>query len=228
MSQTVLMQNHLNIWSLCRRFFWVAILSPKRNGVRGAGFDSVNRDLKADPSHFKRDLRPVEQVSWHNAVEFCDRLSKRTGRLYRLPSEAEWEYACRAGTDTPFHFGETLTDRLANYRATETYGRGPKGEYRQETTPVTHFNAPNAFGLCDMHGNVREWCLDPWHDNYQRAPTDGSAWTEDGDDSYRVRRGGSWFDLPRFCRSAYRGIYYPGDRHDFIGFRVVCAVRGTP
>ena len=201
-----------------------------------AGFPQVDRALKANPSRFKGDKRPVERVSWRDAVEFCKRLSERTKRPYRLPSEAEWEYACRAGTTTPFHFGETITTELANYRGTDaeslgfsgSYGHGPKGEYREETTPVDRFGVANAFGLCDMHGNVYEWCQDPWHENYQGAPTDGSAWTEGGNDSFRVRRGGSWFYNPRYCRSAYRNYTYPDDRDFNIGFRVVCAVRGPP
>jgi formylglycine-generating enzyme required for sulfatase activity len=131
----------------------------------------VERDLEANPSRFKdRDRCPVEKVSWYDAVEFCARLSQHTGKSYRLPSEAEWEYACRAGTTTPFHFGETITSELANYRATETYGAGVKGTYRQETTEVGSFGVANAFGLYDMHGNVWEWCLDDWHDNYEGAP----------------------------------------------------------
>ncbi|MEM7772333.1 MAG: formylglycine-generating enzyme family protein [Cyanobacteria bacterium P01_A01_bin.37] len=186
----------------------------------------ISQELKDAPSKFKGDLMPVEQVSWDDATEFCSRLRQRTGRHYRLPSEAEWEYACRAETTTPFHFGETITDQLANYRATSTYGRGPTGEYRQETTPVTQFDAPNAFGLCDMHGNVWEWCQDPWHDNYEgEPPTDGSVWEEGGNDSLRVRRGGSWFNDPRHCRSAYRVNYLRDYRDTDYGFRVVCAVQ---
>ena len=142
----------------------------------------VEHDLKPNPSNFKGDKRPVEQVSWHEAVEFCARLSKKTGREYRLPSEAEWEYACRAGTTTPFYFGETITGELANYRTSETYAEEPKGEYRQETTPVGSF-PPNAFGLYDMHGQVWEWCADTWHENYNGAPTDGIAWITGGDDN---------------------------------------------
>ncbi len=141
-------------------------------------------DLDPDPSRFKESYedidrwqRPVERVNWHEAVEFCKRLSKLTGKNYRLPSEAEWEYACRAGTTTPFHFGETITGELANYNASETYADEAKREYRGETTPVGQF-PPNAFGLYDMHGNVWEWCMDDWHDNYENAPTDGSAWLD--------------------------------------------------
>ena len=137
----------------------------------------VSIDLEPNPSDFKGDNRPVENVSWYEAVEFCARLSEHTGRAYRLPSEAEWEYACRAGTTTPFHFGETITPELVNYDGNNPYGNAPKGLYRQETTPVGSFPA-NAFGLYDMHGNLCEWCADDWHDNYKGAPTDGSAWID--------------------------------------------------
>jgi formylglycine-generating enzyme required for sulfatase activity len=174
-----------------------------------------------NPSHIKGKNRPVEKVSWRDAVEFCDRLSQHTGRTYRLPSEAEWEYVCRARTTTPFHFGETITGELANYRATMTYASEPKGEYREQTTEVGLF-PPNAFGLYDMHGNVWEWCLDHWHDNYEGALGDGSAWLSDNKDASRVLRGGSWFSDPGHCRSAYRDHDFPAYRYYFIGFRVVC------
>ena len=161
-------------------------------------------------------------MSWHDAVEFCARLSKHTGKQYRLPSEAEWEYACRAGTTTPFYFGETITGKLANYRATQTYAEELKGEYRQQTTPVGQF-PPNAFGLYDMHGNVWESCLDNWHDNYDGAPTDGSAWV-DNDNLYQIMRGGSWLNYPANCRSAYRNDASARVTYlDPVGFRVVCA-----
>ncbi len=196
----------------------------------------VNRDLKPDPSHFTGDNRPVETVSWHDAVEFCDRLSQHTKRQYRFPSEAEWEYACRAGTTTPFHFGETITTDLANYRGTDhkeyqlsgSYGQGPKGISLEKTTPVGSFDVANAFGLYDMHGNVWEWCLDDWHNNYEGAPTDGSAWFDDNKNLAEkmggaVLRGGSWLVVPTICRSAFRGGI---DRREFRnfddGFRVVC------
>ncbi len=184
-------------------------------------------DLETNPSHFKGDELPVERVHWYEATEFCKRLSRETKREYRLPSEAEWEYACRAGTTTAFHFGETITADLANYRATETYADEPTGEYRQQTTPVGQF-PPNAFGLYDMHGNVWEWCADTWHPNYDGAPTDGSAWIENGADNRSPLRGGSWYDLPSFCRSAYRSnrrrrvLILSND-----GFRVVCGAGGT-
>ncbi|GEM_PF-1987925 len=181
-------------------------------------------DLAPDPSYFKGSKRPVEQVSWDKAVEFCDRLSQRTGRAYRLPSEAEWEYACRAGTTTSFHFGEVLMTSLANYNGRSIYSIYSKKltvESRDQTTDVGTFPA-NAFGLYDMHGNVWEWCLDYWHSNYQGAPTDGSAWIADGDSKYRLLRGGSWDYVPRDCRSAIRLRYMLDLHSNDSGFRVVC------
>jgi formylglycine-generating enzyme required for sulfatase activity len=188
-----------------------------------ANLPQIKQDLEPAPSHFTGDNRPVEQVSWYDTVEFCERLTQHTGRSYRLPSEAEWEYACRAGTTTPFSFGNIITTDAANYCGDYTYADGPKGEYRKETTPVDHFNMGNAFGLCDMHGNVWEWCQDIWHENYKGAPTDGRAWTTDGDDADRILRGGSCFNDPRICRSAYRSLDVPDYRDYLIGFRVVCA-----
>ncbi|MGC1307842.1 MAG: formylglycine-generating enzyme family protein [Phormidesmis sp.] len=202
-----------------------------------AAMAPVNIELKLEPSRFKGDLLPVEQVSWYEAVEFCDRLTLHTNRQYRLPTEAEWEYACRARTTTPFHFGETITTDLANYQGTDweyqektysgSYGAGPKGEYRQQTTPVDHFDIANAFGLCDMHGNVLEWCQDHWHENYEGAPTDGSAWITDDKEASRILRGGSWYFSPRYCRSAYRSYFTPDLRDDVIGFRVSCSAPRT-
>jgi formylglycine-generating enzyme required for sulfatase activity len=187
-----------------------------------AALPKVKRSLKSQPSHFKGGSRPVEQVSWQEAVEFCARLSKYTGREYRLPTEAEWEYACRAGTRTPFYVGETITGELVNYDATVTYAAEPEGEYREQTTDVGMF-PPNAFGLYDMHGNVWEWCLDHWHNNYEGAPKDGSAWIDEtqAEEASHVLRGGSWNDNPRNCRSACRDLY-SDVRSDIIGFRVVC------
>jgi formylglycine-generating enzyme required for sulfatase activity len=204
-------------------------------------------DLDSNPSYFKGENRPIESISWYHAVEFCARLSQKIGRSYRLPSEAEWEYACRARTRTLFHFGETMTTDLANYRGTEdkenkwsgSYGQGPTGIYREETTPVGSFGVANAFGLYDMHGNVWEWCADPWHDRYQGAPTDGTVWddachdrryqnsidllvnTKD-DNQDRLLRGGSWIGLPGSCRSAYRLKDAPDRDYYHYGFRVVC------
>lgn len=183
--------------------------------------------MGSNPSTFKGAKRPVEQVSWNNAVDFCNKLSQKTGRKYRLPSEAEWEYACRAGTTTPFHFGETITTELANYDGNYTYASAPKGKSRQETTEVGSF-PPNAFGLYDMHGNVWEWCQDTWHDSYKGAPSNGSAWIDNN--QYQVLRGGSWVNNPKNCRSASRDVdggagrdFHEGD----VGFRVVCAVGRT-
>ena len=188
-----------------------------------AAMQRVNQELSPEPSQFKGDDRPVEQVSWYEAVEFCDRLSALTQRPYRLPSEAEWEYACRAGTITPFHFGETLITEIANYKGSSTYADGLKGEYRRETTPVDHFKIANVFGLSDMHGNVWEWCQDHFKD-YDRTSIDSCAWISDDEESHRILRGGSWLDVPRYCRSAYRSYYLPSDRADFIGFRVICSL----
>ena len=191
-----------------------------------ASLEIIEQELKPDPSHFKGDDRPVEQVSWHDAMEFCARLSRMTGREYRLPSEAEWEYACRANTTTPFAFGETLTAKLANYNASNLFAEEPKGESRGETTPVGNFYA-NAFGLSDMHGNVWEWCLDHWHKTYEGAPTDGSAWVTGGGKGSRIVRGGSWIHYPRNCRSACRDRFDPGDGYGSLGFRVVCVAPRT-
>ena len=168
-----------------------------------SSLSKVNRDLESNPSYFKGDDRPVERVSWEDAVEFCQRLSKQTGKEYRLPTEAEWEYACRAETNTPFHFGETISTELANYNGNYTYGEGIEGEYREQTTPVGYFKFANAFGLYDMHGNLWEWCEDDWHENYQNAPNDGSAWLSRFG-SNKVVCSGSWDFYPPFCRSAVR------------------------
>jgi formylglycine-generating enzyme required for sulfatase activity len=184
-----------------------------------------------NPSAFKpwfqrNDTLPVEEVSWQDAMDFCGKLSQKTGRKYILPSEAQWEYACRSGTTTPFAFGETITPAVVNYNGNVTYGNGPKGEWRYKTTPVGSF-PPNLFGLYDMHGNVREWCQDKWHGNYNGAPIDGSAWLDGGSSNY-VWRGGSWLSGPNDCRSAFRFKYLPGSRYDNMGFRVVVVVVSDP
>ncbi|GGA25907.1 bifunctional serine/threonine-protein kinase/formylglycine-generating enzyme family protein [Okeania sp. KiyG1] len=173
-----------------------------------------------NPSGFKGAKRPVEQVSWNDATEFCQKLSRITGKKYSLPSESQWEYACRAGTTTPFYFGETITSDLANYYDyRRIYADELKGICREETTDVGIF-PPNAFGLYDMHGNVYEWCQDVWHGNYEGAPTDGSAWETGGDSNRRLLRGA--YDY----RSAWRD-YNRGDfLHDW-GFRVVLPVSGS-
>jgi formylglycine-generating enzyme required for sulfatase activity len=215
--------------------------------------ESWGRELSLNPSRFQAgygekggsacllagelntDQRPVECVSWEDAIEFCNRLSQRTGRHYSLPSEAQWEYACRAGSSTPFHFGETISPELANFNGDYTYGDGPKGEYRQQTTPVGMFPA-NSLGLQDMHGNVWEWCLDQWHASYEGAPVDGSAWADadannadvkkDDDYAGRLLRGGSWLNRPGFCRSAYRFHRRPVNVYNYVGLRVVCLPQG--
>jgi len=187
-----------------------------------AKLPKIQYDLKPDPSHFKGKNLPVENVSWNDAVEFCVRLSQKTGRNYRLPSEAEWEYACRAGTTTPFHFGDTVTPDLVNYRGNNSYGSAPKGIYRETTTAVGSF-PPNSFGLYEMHGNVWEWCQDIYHDNYNGAPIDGSAWESGGDSKNLVRRGGSWSSNVVDCRGAYRHWLSADIRNWFFGFRVALA-----
>ena len=190
-----------------------------------ASLPKVNRDLELNPSEFIGNKRPIEKVSWYDAVEFCDRISRHTGRKYRLPSEAEWEYACRAGTITPFHFGDTITNDLANYDGTKTYAEEFRAkECPKETTNVGSFT-PNAFGLYDMHGNVWEWCLDNWHDNYSEALPSGGARSQDGDNSFSPVRGGSFLPYPFFCRSASRNRDFKQDGIlGFIGFRVVCEI----
>jgi len=190
-----------------------------------AALRQVNRPLRAElldseqEARFGGDNHPVVNVSWYEAVEFCDRLTQRTRRKYRLPSEAEWEYACRAGTPTPFYFGETIAPDLVNYNGNYPYGDAPKGEYRERTTSVGIF-PPNPFGLYDMHGNVWEWCADHWHENYKGAPDDGSAWLTDNKESSRLLRGGSWYNDSWRCRSAYRHYDTPDYGDNLLGFRV--------
>jgi len=197
-----------------------------------AALPKVNHPLPPKLSCFTGADRPVEQVSWQDAIEFCDRLSALTGRTYRLPSEAEWEYACRATTTTPFWCGETITTALANYSGIDweyegrvcsqgSYGKGSTGIDRRETTEVGSFAIANAFGLYDMHGLVREWCADRWHDSYDGAPDDGTAWTENSTTNQRVLRGGSWNGAPKACRSAFRSKLNPDTHLYDIGFRVV-------
>jgi len=164
--------------------------------------------MGSNPSYFKGDDLPVENVSWNGAKEFCRRLSQMTGKQYRLPTEAEWEYACRAKT-TGAYAGNL--DAMAWY----VYNSG------NQTHPVGQ-KQPNVFGLYDMHGNVLEWCEDDYHNNYNGAPADGRAWIdESGRGSLRVIRGGSLDSLAVICRSAYRYFYSTGDRALNLGFRLV-------
>jgi formylglycine-generating enzyme required for sulfatase activity len=185
--------------------------------------------MGTNPSNFKGDALPVEQVSWNDAVEFCKKLSAKTGREYRLPTEAEWEYAARAGTTTPFAFGETITPEIVNYRGEYPYGSAPKGTNRGKTMPVGSTGAANGFGLFDMHGNVWEWVQDYGHENYGgllgSAPTDGSAWLSGGDITKRIIRGGSWGNDAYGCLSAGRGRSAPDDHIKYIGLRVVAVAR---
>jgi formylglycine-generating enzyme required for sulfatase activity len=170
---------------------WQRPLPPNPSRFQWRQGDRLN-EVRLEASESNTDQRPVERVSWWEAMEFCHRLNQRLrqriGRHYSLPSEAQWEYACRAGTTTAFHFGATLTPQLANYDGSYTYASGPEGIYRKQTTPVGMFPA-NSWGLHDMHGNVLEWCLDHWHPSYRGAPTDGSAWVEpDAQGSLEVKQ----------------------------------------
>lgn len=177
---------------------------------------------KLPPCRFKGDLLPVERVSWRDAHRFCQRLSEKTGRKFGLPSETQWEYACRAGTSTPFSFGETLTIQVANFNGEHIFAKEPRGVYRHVTTEGGTF-PPNAFGLFDMHGNLWEWCADNWQDDYRSSPRDGSSY-QNKDSHYRVARGGSWHEPASLCRSASRLRMLESDADEFMGFRVVCEV----
>jgi formylglycine-generating enzyme required for sulfatase activity len=190
----------------------------------------VNIDLQEDPSYFKDSWRqPVEQVSWDEVVEFCKRLEKKTGNPYRLPTEAEWEYAARAVTITPFAFGGTITSKLVNYDSNYPYGLAAKGGYVGKTLDVGNLGTANAFGLFDMHGNVWEWCADVWHNSYGKehgdAPTNGTAWITGGEQDKHALRGGSWNSDGSSCRSASRFRGGAGDRLNLNGFRVACQAK---
>ncbi|MDT9323545.1 MAG: SUMF1/EgtB/PvdO family nonheme iron enzyme [Limnospira sp. PMC 1290.21] len=208
-----------------------------------ASFPKLQRDLNYNPSKFAGLNLPVEKVSWYDVIEWCARLSKRIGKPYRLPSEAEWEYAARAGRTSPFHVGDTLTTDLANYDGNYTYSSEPKGASRKKTTPVGQFQHANAFGLYDIHGNVWEWCADPWHDSYNGAPSDGRVWDYGNDNRGQniveylvnllasrpdttkvVLRGGSWYSNPVNCRCAARDRGGSDLLYFSCGFRVACAL----
>ncbi len=185
-----------------------------------AGYSLINRELREDPSSYKGDNRPVENVSWEEAQEFCKRLSVRSRKKYQLPSEAQWEYACRAGTETPFHFGEMITNDLVNNH----------GDTQMGTTDVGSLPA-NDWGLYAMHGNVWEWCQDDWHESYDGAPNNDSVWEEPffmKMNSLKPLRGGNWNCIPLACRSASRSSFFGDgllfDHIGIIGFRVCCVL----
>ena len=173
--------------------------------------------MGSNPSKFKGDNLPVGQVSWNDCKEFIRKLNRQEGEnKYRLPTEAEWEYACRAGTTTPFFTGQCISTDQANYNGNYPMPGCSKGRYRKKTIDVPSF-LPNAWGLYDMHGNVWEWCEDWYDKNYPS----GHVTDPEGPSSAssRVRRGGSWGYSAGYCRSAYRGFSTPGHRRDLLGFR---------
>jgi formylglycine-generating enzyme required for sulfatase activity len=175
---------------------------------------------KLPPCRFKGDDLPVERVSWEDAQRFCRLLSTKAGRTFELPGETQWEYACRAGTTTPFSFGETLTVEVANFNGEHTFREEPRGVYFHATNQAGKF-PPNAFGLYDMHGNLWEWCADNWLEDYSSSPRDGSFY-QNKDSRERVVRGGSWHEPPGLCRSASRLRVRASDAEEWIGFRVIC------
>jgi formylglycine-generating enzyme required for sulfatase activity len=193
--------------------------------VRDTGWQGQGEVDWAAPGFAQTDAHPVVGVTWHDAQRYVQWLSARTGQRYRLPSEAEWEYACRAGTRTAFSCGDTIGTDQANYDGNFTYNGGAHGIYRKGTTPAGAF-APNPWGLCDMHGNVWEWVQDVVHENYEGAPGDGSAWEEGGDQSRRILRGGSWLYNPRYLRSALRNGFSAVLSNDIVGFRVARELGG--
>jgi formylglycine-generating enzyme required for sulfatase activity len=224
--------------------------APVTNGLwkAVASMPKVARDLDPDPSYRKADELPVVRVAWHDCVEFCARLRVTTGRAYRLPTEAEWEYACRAGTSTPFAFGPTISTEWVNYRGTDPYPNAPPTVASPGITASGSFGIANAFGIFDMHGNVQEWCADPFHPSYVGAPEDGCEW-EAGDTSkapvsrvrapapgkyfsslHYVLRGGSFMNCARACRSAYRtgmpSMLLRNDKGEWIGFRLALTLTG--
>ena len=176
----------------------------------------VSRHLERKPSKFQGKDYPVENVSWYDSVEFCNRLTSYSGRNYKLPSEIEWEYACRAGTKTKFHFGDTITSELANFNCDKVSpGR---------TVYVEDFDFSNQFGLYGMHGNICEWCLNPWKNSLRKLARLNNFQNNSEGAADRSIRGGSWRDLPEGCQSSYRSKAKPDMRADYIGFRVVCKI----
>ncbi|MFN5240601.1 MAG: caspase, EACC1-associated type [Aphanizomenon sp.] len=192
-------------------FFMGKYLVTQKQWRIVAALPKININLEPEPSHFQGDNLPVEGVSWYDTEEFCARLSQKTNKAYRLPSEAEWEYACRGRTTTAFYFGKTISPELANYDS----------QYREKTTEVGIFPA-NPFGLYDMCGNVWEWCEDGWHEDYINATDDGTAWLNDSNNR-RVMRGGSWLIPSENCRSSFRFYADAGFFGcNLFGFRVMC------
>tara|TARA_R110002073_G_scaffold9242_8_gene47853 strand:- start:657 stop:1496 length:840 start_codon:yes stop_codon:yes gene_type:complete len=204
----------------------VHITQPFAMGVHAITFDDFDRfcdstqQLKPRDENWGRGRRPVINISWNEAHVYCVWLSEQTGRHYYLPSESMWEYACRAGTQTPFHTGDRISPEQANFNGNFFYNDSVQGVYRGKTVPVGTFSA-NAFGLYEMHGNVWEWCQDTWHGNYQDAPSDGSSWEGSGCD-FRLLRGGSWYINPDYARSSVRDRDFPDYRSSSVGFRVSC------
>jgi formylglycine-generating enzyme required for sulfatase activity len=219
----------------------VAITRPFYMGIHEVTQQQYEKVLGKNPSFFNAKNgggpdHPVEQVNMQGVLEFCKRLSalpaeKKSGRVYRLPTEAEWEYACRAGATTTFHVGESLSSKQANFNGNHPYGGAAKGPYLKQTAKVGSYPA-NAWGLHDMHGNVWEWCSDWYDPDYYRnspkedpkGPAKGVLSTGFRTDFYQVTRGGCWLDEARACRSAYRFRFMPSDPYRLVGFRVVCEV----
>jgi formylglycine-generating enzyme required for sulfatase activity len=201
--------------------------------VTRAQWDAVARlpKVKIDISHAllgkSNPDDPVRRISWYEAVEFCERLSKKTGRKYRLPTEAEWEYACRAGSSGQFAFGDTINSDFINYNGQYPYGAAPLGINRRAPRQVSVARAANAFGLFDTHGNVSEWCQDAWHNNYDGAPAQGAVWERGGKGDERVTRGGSWDNEGYKCRSAFREKQRASDHLPTLGLRVVVNAPGV-
>lgn len=198
-----------------------------RTPVTFAQWDACVADGKCpaieDDEGWGRGSHPVINVSWNDAQTYIAWLNAKVADVdpYSLPSEAQWEYAARAGTVTPFAFGETISTDQANYKGNYTYGTGVEGEYRRRTVAVDELEAANAWGLRHMHGNVWEWVEDVYENDLSKTSTDGSAHVPEGasPDSRRVVRGGSWSYKPRFLRSAFRYGYGPGNRNLNVGFR---------
>ena len=201
--------------------FWMGVYE-----VTQAQYEQV---MGKNPSEFKGATLPVETVSYKDALAFCKKLSdlpaeKAAGRKYRLPTEAEWEYCCRAGTSTPFHFGNELNGTQANCDGNNPYGTTKKGPYLEKTSPVGSYPA-NAWGLYDMHGNVWEWCQD-WYGDYPKQSVTDPRGPEVG--SICVSRGGSWYNEAAGCRSANRYWYDPSIRNSGVGFRLALSSSGIP